>query len=266
VFWVDIEGTGFFFTSDMALRNQPYLPLYVQDFMTDEKLIECSPGATGIYIKILCVLHKSEKYGTILLQQKDKQTEYPLKNFALKLAKYLPWDPQTIETGLKELTEQNVVQIEGDQLSQKRMVKDNALSETRSEAGKAGGFHKHLAIAKPEAKPLANTESESEDEIESDLLKKVPFEKFWEIYDKKIDRKKCEPKWNRLTKQEQENCIAKMPIYIDSTPDKKYRRDPETYLNNKSWENEVIRSGNQPAPRPLSAAEKLIKTSQNGNI
>lgn len=26
----------------MALRDQPYLPLYVQDFLTDEKLRECS--------------------------------------------------------------------------------------------------------------------------------------------------------------------------------------------------------------------------------
>ena len=35
----------------MALRNQPYIPLYVQDFLTDEKLNQCSPASQGIYIK-----------------------------------------------------------------------------------------------------------------------------------------------------------------------------------------------------------------------
>jgi len=57
----------------MALRDQPYLPLYVQDYLTDEKLNECSPATQGVYIKLLCVLHKMEEYGTILLKQKRKQ-------------------------------------------------------------------------------------------------------------------------------------------------------------------------------------------------
>ena len=59
----------------MALRNQPYFPLYVQDFMTDEKLNECSAKANGIYIRLMCIMHKSEEYGTILLKQKYKQNE-----------------------------------------------------------------------------------------------------------------------------------------------------------------------------------------------
>ena len=58
----------------MALRDQPYLPLYVQDFLTDEKLIECSASATGVYIRVMCIMHKSDPYGMILLKQKDKQT------------------------------------------------------------------------------------------------------------------------------------------------------------------------------------------------
>ena len=64
----------------MALRNQPYLPLYVQDFMTDEKLNECSPAANGIYIRLMCILHKSETYGQILLKQKYKQNESKIEN------------------------------------------------------------------------------------------------------------------------------------------------------------------------------------------
>ena len=58
----------------MALRNNPYLPLYIQDFMTDEKLAECSPHATGVYIRIMCLLHKCEIYGKFLLNQNYKQS------------------------------------------------------------------------------------------------------------------------------------------------------------------------------------------------
>ena len=69
----------------MALRDQPYLPLYIQDFLTDEKLMECSASAVGIYIKVMCILHKQDEYGVLLLKQKDKQSDKQILNFALKI-------------------------------------------------------------------------------------------------------------------------------------------------------------------------------------
>jgi hypothetical protein len=119
----------------MARKDKPYLPLYVQDFMTDEKLMECSAAATGVFIRIMCILHKSEEYGSILLRQKDKQTPSNLKNFALKFDKHLPFDLQTIVSGLTELVNETVLIIEGDKLFQKRMVNDGKLSAIRSLAG-----------------------------------------------------------------------------------------------------------------------------------
>jgi hypothetical protein len=144
----------------MALRDQPYLPLYVQDFLTDEKLMECSASATGIYIRLICIMHKSNEYGVILLKQKDKQTDNQIKNFALKLAKYLPYSTDEIMAGLSELLNEGVLQNGGDKLSQKRMVKDNEISLVRSDAGKKGYLAKAKGVAKPQAKP----ENENEDE------------------------------------------------------------------------------------------------------
>lgn len=152
----------------MALRDQPYLPLYVQDFLTDEKLMECSASATGIYIKIMCVMHKSNDYGTILLKQKDKQTDNQIKNFALKLAKYLPFSTDEIIIGITELINEGVLKIEADKLFQKRMVRDNEISLLRSSAGQKGVFAKAKGQAKPKAKPSANPEDENEGVIEVD--------------------------------------------------------------------------------------------------
>ena len=75
----------------MALRDQPYIPLYIQDFMTDEKLLQCGPAATGIYIRLMCIMHKEERYGTILLKQKFKQNESMSLNFACQLSRAMPF-------------------------------------------------------------------------------------------------------------------------------------------------------------------------------
>lgn len=153
----------------MALRDQPYLPLYVQDFLTDEKLMECSASATGIYIRLLCIMHKSDEYGVILLKQKDKQTDNQIKNFALKLAKYLPYSTDEIISGLTELLSEGVLQNGGDKLSQKRMIKDNDISVKRSVSGKKGGIKTQFAKAKDEAKPQANSETETETETDNSI-------------------------------------------------------------------------------------------------
>lgn len=159
----------------MALRDQPYLPLYVQDFLTDEKLAECSAQSTGVYIRLMCLMHKSSQYGCILLKQKDKQNENTVQNFAVKLARQMPYTVDVIAAALEELLEEEVIQIDGDSLSQKRMVKDANLSDTRSAAGKKG--KKHVQKSEPadfagdfaEAKSQANAENEIEYENESEI-------------------------------------------------------------------------------------------------
>jgi len=95
----------------------------------------------------------------------------------------------------------------------------------------------------------------------------IPFEDFWNLYDKKVDRKKCEPKWLNLTDIERELCMKNLPAYIQSTFDKKFRRDPETYLNNKSWENEIISPFPSKIPeQPLTYEEMCNRTTNDPDI
>lgn len=65
------------------------------------------------------------------------------------------------------------------------------------------------------------------------------FDLFWDAYDKKADRSKCKKKWNKLKQEEKDKIMNTLPAYVLSTPDKQYRKNPSTYLNNKSWENEI---------------------------
>ena len=73
----------------------------------------------------------------------------------------------------------------------------------------------------------------------------VQFEIFWELYDKKVDSKKCEALWMKLSDSERGIAITHIPKYKEATPEKEYRKNPATYLNNKSFNNEIIKNKNE---------------------
>ena len=68
------------------------------------------------------------------------------------------------------------------------------------------------------------------------------FEEFWELYDKKIDRKKCLKAWHKLDPMTRQECIYHVVNYVESTPDKRYRKNPFTYLFNESYYDEIIQT------------------------
>lgn len=158
----------------MALRDQPYLPLYVQDFMADEKLSACSAAATGVYIRLMCIMHKSEEYGKVCYNKRDNKTDNKTLDFAQKLAKQMPYSTQEIFDGLQELLDLKIIQISGEKLIQKRMVRDGDLSEKRAKSGKKGMSRRWKSIDNKEVsddnvcynksdnKEITNTENEIE--------------------------------------------------------------------------------------------------------
>lgn len=69
----------------------------------------------------------------------------------------------------------------------------------------------------------------------------IRFATWWDTYDKKVgDKAKCQKKWEKLKDSEREACMNHTPVYVKSTPDKTYRKDPGTYLNQRGWEDEII--------------------------
>lgn len=67
------------------------------------------------------------------------------------------------------------------------------------------------------------------------------FEEFWMAYDKKIgDKVKLEKKWIALSDEDRKLIMEYIPKYKLSQPDKKFRKHPDTFFNNKSWHDELI--------------------------
>jgi len=78
------------------------------------------------------------------------------------------------------------------------------------------------------------------DKIDNTYDSSIEFDSFWNLYDKKINRSKCEMKWRKLKLKEKEIIMNMLPDYILSTPDIQYRKNPLTYLNNKGWNDSII--------------------------
>ena len=67
----------------------------------------------------------------------------------------------------------------------------------------------------------------------------VTFDMFWLKYNKKINKLRAVPLWNKLTKTKQVKAytgIAAYDKFLRSTTRQKL--DPENYLRNEAWENE----------------------------
>lgn len=85
-------------------------------------------------------------------------------------------------------------------------------------------------------------ESNKNHSLKSVIEINIPFDVFWEHYDKKVgDKKKLIPKWERLKDEERALAMEHIAAYKLAQPDKAYRKDPSTYLNNKSFNDEIIR-------------------------
>lgn len=92
-------------------------------------------------------------------------------------------------------------------------------------------------------------ETESEEEVETNTKENAAeplasvwptFDDFWDAYEKKVDRPKCEKKWNKITQGAREKILEHVPRYVASTPEVQYRKNPLTYLNSESWNNEIL--------------------------
>jgi hypothetical protein len=78
---------------------------------------------------------------------------------------------------------------------------------------------------------------ESEIEIESG---RIEFENFWNIYNKKVgDKDKCFKKWSKLKQLEKDKIFETLPDFLKLITDKQFQPHPETYLNNKRWNDEI---------------------------
>jgi hypothetical protein len=71
--------------------------------------------------------------------------------------------------------------------------------------------------------------------VDEKIKKLEAFNFWWDVYDKKTDRSKCLKKFLTLSIEDMRKCYDHSKLYAKAQPDKQYRRNPITYLNNENW-------------------------------
>jgi len=106
---------------------------------------------------------------------------------------------------------------------------------------------------------IGHMTSHMEDEnvnVNEDKNINIDFDFFWNDYDKKVgDKQKLKSKWNKLSDKDRNDIMNYLPLYIEAVPDKQFRKNPETFLNNKSWLDEIVKRTN-PEYNKQSYAER----------
>lgn len=90
------------------------------------------------------------------------------------------------------------------------------------------------------------------------------FERAWNLYDKKVGcKEKLEKKWNSMSQKDRKAAIEYIPLYVLSQTDKQYRKNFQTFLNQRGWEDELIGAAPPPAAineQPSEISQLIAKT------
>lgn len=96
------------------------------------------------------------------------------------------------------------------------------------------------------------------------------FERAWNLYDKKVgDKDTLKRKWNSMSKKNRKAAIEYIPLYVISKPDKQFRKNFQTFLNQKGWKDELIGATPPPASvneNPSEISQLIAKTKAEQNV
>lgn len=128
---------------------------------------------------------------------------------------------------------------------------------------------------KEEIQKAINLLKENGYEVKKIILDKddeYTFDNIWNLYDKdkKVGCKdKLRKKWNSMSKADRKAATEYVPLYVIATEDKKYRKNFQTFLNQRGWEDELIGATPPPASvneNPSEISQLIAKTRAEQNV
>ena len=129
----------------MKATANPWMKFYPQDWRADEQLRMCSLGARGLWIEMLSIMHRSARYGYLLIGGKAPTDA----QIAMQVGAF----PDEVSALILELETSGVSSRTSDGIIySRRMVRDHKKAETARKNGKKGGNPK-LSSDNPEDNP-----------------------------------------------------------------------------------------------------------------
>ena len=184
----------------------------------------------GKYIRLLCLQH-----------QKGKLTEKDMLSICKAYDDEI-WCKFIKEDNLFYNERMYNETIRRQKFSESR--RNNAKSPKNDSTSKA--YAQHM-----ETETETITETINRTKTKTEILD-AKFEDWWLWYDYKISKDKAKKSWNKLNEQEKDLALRSVQAYVESTPDKSFRKHPTTYLNQKSFNDEIIKRNNNSAQTRIS--------------
>lgn len=233
-----------------------YFPFDV-DFFEDDKiqLIEAEFGIKGVFItiKLLCKIYKENGY---FYQWGDDQCLLFTKNAGNGIVSNLV---QEVINGLIKRSFFDKEMYDSFKILTSKAIQNRFLKAL--ERSKEIVIFKEY-VCKSVEMPVNATlmpvnatlmPQSKEEEIKTDKIPPLPpsgdesefypFDEFWNDYDKKVGSlEKIKQKWVKVSKSDRVKIRDYLPLYKSSKPDKQYRKNPDTFLNQQGWNDEIIGS------------------------
>jgi len=182
-----------------------------------------------------CCLDISKKYNKAAIASDLDFTSKEFDEFILLLLDdcelIMECSPGVITT---DIVQENFQRVQGNRESA-RVRKQRSLEKVLKGSGElcdsSGDQNNKVKESKVKVKVKVNkTPSNGDDDS---------FQEFWKLYSKPVDKKGCESKWKKITKKNKDLIFENLPAYVESTPNKKYRKNPARYLNSEAWNDEI---------------------------
>jgi hypothetical protein len=198
------------------MAKDPAFLFYSSDFLNG--VSDLTMEERGQYITLLCLQHQKGSLS-------EKTVRLTVGSVSVDVMRKFEKDEQGnyFQSRLKEEIEKRV-----------------NFTESRRNNGFKGGRPK--ASEKPSGYPTPNLMENVNINENEDKNINIDFDFFWNDYDKKVgDKQKLKSKWNKLSDKDRNDIMNYLPLYIEAVPDKQFRKNPETFLNNKSWLDEIVK-------------------------
>lgn len=236
------------------MQYMPYMQFYVNDF--DQDTCGLTSVAVGVWLRILIAMHRQRKS--------------ELRGSLDRIAKITRCEVCELEVALVELENDDICNIERDcnntvTITCRRLKREE--EERAQTAERVRKYRERQAKAKEETQAnhecngdvtlftRAYNQNQIQNQIQNiECLNNIStenqqhglfetcltFDEFWNMYGKKVERVKCEKIYAKIKEADREKIKEHVSVYVASTPDPQYRKNPQTYLNGHCWEDEII--------------------------
>jgi hypothetical protein len=231
--------------------SHPWMKFYPSDWRADAALRMCSIAARGLWMEMLCVMHKSEPRGSLMVNS------VPLSIKQLATLAGIPLGEA--EELLGELEASGVFSRDDNgTIYSRRIRRDEERAAVDRENGKAGGNPSLKAVVNPPVNGEDNGEDKAQKlEARSQRLeRKIPraeranvwpknFEEiFWKEYPKRVEKQETMKVLRQIYKADKVSwdlLLSAVRLYAKSKADTEpqWIKNPPVWLRRGCWDDEL---------------------------